>query len=56
MVKKAIDALVFVLIASLTSSQLAFAQTTADQKATTQKTRLSKLASAQSPARTSQAK
>jgi hypothetical protein len=38
MVNKAIDALVFVLIASLTSSQLAFAQTTADQKATTQKT------------------
>jgi hypothetical protein len=37
MVKKAIDALAFVLIASLTSAQLAFAQTTADQKATTQK-------------------
>jgi hypothetical protein len=38
MVNKAIDALVFVLIASLTSSQLALAQATADQKATTQKT------------------
>src|SRR4026208_2044050 len=38
MVNKAIDALIFVLMASLTSSQLAFAQTTADQKATTRKT------------------
>ena len=38
MVNKAIDALVFVLIASLTSSQLAFAQRIADQKATIRKT------------------
>ena len=37
MVKKAMDAIVFVLIASLTSAQLAFAQTTAE-KATIRKT------------------
>jgi hypothetical protein len=45
MVKKAIDALVFVLIASLTSEELGFAQMTTDQKATTQKTTTAETAS-----------
>jgi hypothetical protein len=38
MVTKAVDALVFALIGFLTYEELAFAQTTTDQKATTQKT------------------